>query len=340
MTRQLLLFFCVLCISGLVRGQDPVFSQFYAAPVQLNPALAGSTLAPRIAVNYRNQWPELNAYVTYSASYEQFVEELNSGFGLMLMADDQGEGLIKTNYFKASYSYRLRLIEESFIKIGVEAGFTQARYDWDRFIFLDQIDKINGPYDPAGTLNPTLEQQPDNNNVSYFDVGAGMVAYSRYFYAGITVRHLTRPEDGLLRSNDALTDGLPLAYSLHAGTEITLREGNNRRASTFISPNVLLVKQADFGQVNVGAYGGLGAIFVGAWYRHAFSNPDAAIFLLGYRQGIFKIGYSYDLTISELSAAPSGGSHEVSLILNFENSELFQRRRRASRYNDCFQLFR
>jgi hypothetical protein len=75
MIRQLLFFGCLGFLFGPLQAQDPVFTQFYAAPVQLNPALTGSTLAPRIALNYRNQWPALNAYVTYAASYEQFVEE-------------------------------------------------------------------------------------------------------------------------------------------------------------------------------------------------------------------------------------------------------------------------
>lgn len=339
MLRFLFSAFCLFLV-GSVGAQDPVFTQFYAAPVQMNPAFTGTSYAPRVALIYRNQWPSLNAYVTYSASYDQFVENLNSGFGISLMADDQGQGLIKTNYFKALYSYQVNINREWKAKFGIEAGLTQANYDWDQFIFLDQLDQINGAIDPTGNLNPTGEIRPDQTNLSYFDIGTGLLIYSPYFYGGVAIKHLTRPSDGILLINDALTDGLPILYSAHVGTEIRLNQGNNSRRGTFISPNVLFIKQADFGQVNVGAYGGLGPVFAGVWYRHAFTNPDAAMFLLGYQQGVFKIGYSYDMTVSELSSGPSGGSHEVSLVLNFENSENFQRRRRGSRYNDCFQLFR
>lgn len=340
MTRHLLCFVFVWGLVSGLNGQDPVFSQFYAAPSQLNPALAGTTYAPRLAFNYRNQWPGLNAYVTYSAGYDQFANSLNSGFGLLLTGDDQGQGLIKSTQVKALYSYRLRVVDDFFVKIGVEAGFNQSHYDWDRFVFLDQIDKLNGPLDPSGALNPTAEQRPDNTTVTHFDIGAGLVAYTPHFYAGFSLRHLTQPEDGLLRINDQITDGLPLLYSLHLGTEITLREGNKRRPGSFISPNILAIRQANFGQINVGAYGGLGAFFVGTWYRHAWSNPDALIFLGGLRYGIFKIGYTYDLTLSQLATAPSGGAHELSLIINFENSEAFKQQQKKSRINDCFQLFR
>lgn len=340
MARHFLWFVCVIGIFSGLQAQDPVFSQFYAAPAQLNPALTGSTLAPRIALNYRNQWPGLDAYVTYAASVEQFVPSLNSGFGILVVGDDQGNGLIQTTQVKGLYSYRLRVADDFFVRFGVEAGFQQSKYDWDKFVFLDQLDKLNGPFDPSGNLNPSMEQRPENTNVTLFDVGAGLVAYTPRFYGGISLRHLTQPEDGLLRINDQITDGLPLLYSLHLGTEITLREGNKRRAGAFISPNVLAIRQANFGQVNVGAYGGLGAFFLGTWYRHAWGNPDALIFLGGVRYGIFKIGYSYDVTISPLATAPSGGSHELSLILNFEYGDAFKKQQQNNRYNDCFQLFR
>ncbi|WP_343789462.1 type IX secretion system membrane protein PorP/SprF, partial [Wandonia haliotis] len=53
-----------------VKAQDPIFTQFYANPLYLNPALAGTHGCPRFALNYRNQWPAISGnFVTYSASY-------------------------------------------------------------------------------------------------------------------------------------------------------------------------------------------------------------------------------------------------------------------------------
>lgn len=342
MFRQLLVFFIVFLTGwGPVVAQDPVYTQFYASPVFINPAFTGTTLAPRISLMYRNQWANLqNAYSTYSAAYEQYVPDLNSGFGVSLMSDDQGDGLIKTTYFKALYSYQLTIAEGFFVKIGVDADLTQSNYDWNRFTFPDQLDKINGPVDPVGNPNLTAEIRPENTNLTYFDVGTGLLAYSKYFYAGLAVKHLTRPSDGILLINDELTDGLPLTWSAHLGTQINLKEGNNRNRGAFISPNLLFLKQSDLGQINGGVYGGMGLFFAGIWYRHAFTNPDAIQYLVGLQQGIFKIGYSYDMTISDLAVNPSGGSHEVSLVLNFENSEAFKRQRKDNRYNDCLQLFR
>ncbi|MBR9922286.1 MAG: type IX secretion system membrane protein PorP/SprF [Bacteroidetes bacterium] len=341
MKRQLFLF--LLLVAGLgLQAQDPVFTQFYAAPLQLNPAFTGTTYAPRIALNYRNQLPSFagNAYVTYSASFDQFIPNLNSGFGLFVTSDDQGEGLIKTNLLKANYSYQVKVVDDFKLKFGVNAGFTQARYDWDSFIFLDQLDKLTGPVDINGNANPTGENRPAETSRTYFDVGAGILAISPHFYAGFSMGHLTRPNEGLLQINNELTEGLPMIMSLHAGTQITLKEGNNRNPGAFLSPNMLILKQGDFGQINAGAYAGLGYFFLGAWYRHGFANPDAIMALVGYQQGILKIGYSYDFTVSELASANGGGTHEISVIINLEKLPGVQRRMRANRYNDCLQMFR
>jgi hypothetical protein len=53
---------------------------------------------------------------------------------------------------------------------------------------------------------------------------------------------------------------------------------------------------------------------VGAWYR----NRDAFIICLGVSTERFKIGYSYDLTVSKLGNGVSGGSHEVSMGINLK----------------------
>ncbi|MEL7160766.1 MAG: type IX secretion system membrane protein PorP/SprF, partial [Bacteroidota bacterium] len=54
MLRFSLFVFLAACGLGL-QAQDPMFSQFYAAPLRLNPALAGVSTAPRVALNYRTQ---------------------------------------------------------------------------------------------------------------------------------------------------------------------------------------------------------------------------------------------------------------------------------------------
>lgn len=344
MIRLLFILFISGLISWNVSAQDPVFSQFYAAPIQLNPAFAGTTLEPRITLNYRNEWSAWAqpAYVTYAASYEQFMENFNSGIGLMAQTDSAGDGIYKTNKFSATYGYRLQVTRDFFIKFGAEAGVTQSSLDWNKLLFGDQLDPINGAEDPFGNPYLTDEVRPLNNSVTYLDISTGLLAYSRNFYIGVSAKHLNRPDETILGLDDNLNGGLPMRFNIHAGLELPLNTGNNRKSAAFISPNIMLIRQGDFGQINAGAYAGFGMFFGGLWYRHAWTNPDAAIVLLGYQVGVLKIGYSYDITIpkSNFTVAETGGTHEISIVFNFDNSEAAKRRRKASQYNDCFKLFR
>ncbi|HHM21874.1 MAG TPA: type IX secretion system membrane protein PorP/SprF [Bacteroidetes bacterium] len=337
MIRHILNYLIILLLTAVAaRAQDPVFSQFYSTPLMLNPAFAGTTFAPRIAATYRNQWPTASnvgiTYSTYAASYEQAVPRMNSGFGLLVLSDNAGDGLLQMTNAMASYAYRIGVNDDLQIKLGVEAGFRQYQLDWDQLVFLDQIDQIEGP------VLATNEIRPDALTNTIFDTGAGLLVFSSQYYGGVSLHHLTTPHEGFLNVNNGLIEGLPLRLSVHGGAQFIVKQGNKRQAASFISPNILFIKQGDQGQVNIGAYYSMGLVFAGGWYRHAFQNPDAAIAMVGVSYGVLKVGYSYDFTLSSL--APTGGSHEISLVINLENSERLRKKRFANRYNDCFKIFR
>lgn len=336
MLRLVLSILVFVLTFSVLKAQDPVFSQFYAAPLQINPAFTGNTYAPHISLNYRNQWPGWtdgqSAYVTYAAYYDQFSKQLNSGYGLSILSDEAGGGLIKTNKISGYFSYRLQVVDDFFLKLGVEASAVQARYDWTQFTFLDQIDPRYGFVSPGGTPYPTEEVAPADPNTTYLDVSAGMLAYNELFYAGFSLKHLNTPNEAVLGINDNINTGLPMRVSLHGGMELKIREGNNRRAASFVSPNIAFIKQGDFGQINGGALANWDMLFGGMWYRHVFTESDALIFVLGVHKGPMKIGYSYDISVGTLSGQ-TNGSHEVSLTLNFDKGKRID-------YNDCFQLLR
>ena len=63
-----------------VNAQDPEFTQFYANPIYLNPAFAGTNICPRVNLNWRNQWPGVSGtFITYSASFDQHSEAIHGG---------------------------------------------------------------------------------------------------------------------------------------------------------------------------------------------------------------------------------------------------------------------
>src|SRR5262245_45456451 len=92
---------CGLALAAMftldLHAQDPQFTQFYANPLYLNPAFAGAARRPRVALNYRNQWPALTGtFVTTSVSYDQHVEGIQGGLGFLVTSDQAGKGTLNT----------------------------------------------------------------------------------------------------------------------------------------------------------------------------------------------------------------------------------------------------
>ncbi|MCC7503750.1 MAG: PorP/SprF family type IX secretion system membrane protein [Saprospiraceae bacterium] len=333
MRKLYVAFIALFAAATTLRAQDPLFSQFYAAPLQLNPAFAGSAFAPRLGVNYRHQWPGFdNAYRTYSAYYEQSLDRLNSGIGFLLEGDNAGNGIYKTTRFSAIYAYQLNISDDLALKLGVEAGVHQTALNWDKLTFPDQIDDLNG------VINPSAEVRPDNTNKAELDISSGLLLMGRKYWMGGALKHLNTPNETFLLINQNLGRGLPLRYTLHGGGLIELEPGNKLRPASFISPNFLFATQGPYRQLNLGAYAGVGAIFGGAWFRHTFSNSDAVILLAGFRQGIVKFGVSYDITVSGL-AGRTGGAYEVSLGIALDQDERLKNRKKQSNINDCLRMF-
>ncbi len=327
----------VMIIKGL-KSQDPVYSQFYNAHLQLNTALAGNTVSPLIQLNYRNQWPALgNIYTTYSVSYDQYIKKLKSGVGVMLLADNAGDGTLKSTGITGFYSYRVRVKDNLYLKGGIEAGVVNLALDWNKLVFGDGIDPALGPISPGGTPFPSQEAVPAGNSKRYLNIGAGLVVYSPKFYGGISLKNLNTPDVSFVAGNNSSGSGLssiPVRLSLHGGYQILIRPGNKNTDPTFISPNVMFLRQSGYNQLNLGAYVSVNKVQGGLWYRHSLYNGDAVITSFGVKKDFFKITYSFDFTVSQLGIR-QGGSHELGIILNFDH--IYPKK---EDYNDCFAIFR
>lgn len=334
MNRLRIIIFTLIYLEA--RSQDPVLSQFYSAPLLLNPAFAGNTVAPRFALNYRNQWPLLQqAYRTYALSYDQFFESTNSGLGVVLLADDAGKGLYKTTKLAGIYAYRLKISKNTYIKTGMELAGVQAHVNWDKLIFPDQLDPLYGEIGPGGSPIPSAEIRPDRTNRLYLDLSMGTMLYNPYFYGGITLHHVNNPDIRFIRISDNTSSGLPVRFTIHGGSQISIFDSRSSNKDIFVSPNILYTRQGNFSELLGGAYLGMGPLFAGLWMRLTPNNPDAGIVNVGLRKGNMKISYSFDTTISKLTLG-SGGAHELGIVFNLDD----QSPRKSPDYNDCFQLFR
>ncbi|MFN4911662.1 MAG: type IX secretion system membrane protein PorP/SprF [Flavobacteriales bacterium] len=289
---------CIFGASTSTWSQDPTFTQFYSNPVYLNPALAGTTGCPRFTLNYRNEWPQLTGnYVTYSAGYDSYVKDIKGGVALLAMYDQQAEGTISTTMLGGVYSYNLKVNRKVSVNFGVRAAYIQKYLDWDKLTFGDMIDPRRGFIYQTGDV-------PRGGKRGLFDASAGGVVFSKYFYGGIAVHHINQPDESMILGSSKL----PARITAHMGGTIPIGRRGRYSDGTTIKPAVIYQYQNGFQEFNIGAYLNYERLNVGVWYR----NKDAMVFIIGVKADQFRVGYSYDLTVSRLGNGLTGGSHEVS----------------------------
>lgn len=317
-------------------GQDPQYSQFYAAPLYLNPAFAGSAMAPRVNFNHRNQWPSLSAnFVTSSLSADMYLERINSGVGLLITNDRQFSNL-KTTDIGAIYTYHLKLSDGLSANLGVQGSYVSRSINFGDYIFADQIQSYlnGGGYPSSYSTSDPIVAGGFAPTIQYWDFSSGGIVYSERFWAGLSVHHINQPNQSFGNADAKL----PMKIGVQAGYRIPLADyeiGNNLGSQIekekSLTPVVHYKHQGAFDQLDVGMYLTYSPLVLGAWYRGiplktykkdntTYLSNDAAVILIGYRQDNFSIGYSYDMTVSSLGSS-TGGAHELSLSYVF--SDLF-----------------
>ena len=301
---KVILVIAVLLINSSINlyAQDPIFTQFYSNPVYLNPAFAGSNKCPRIVSNFRNQWPGFSGdFITTSLTYDQYVDKIKGGLGIILMSDQVAKTL-KSNEASFVYSYHQHLSRKFTLNFGIQGTYISKSVDRSNLTFGDMIHPRRGF---VLSTQDVINYAP----VDIFDFSAGILGYTDKFYVGFATHHLTEPSFSYISTNN--TSFLNRRYTAHAGTEISLNSKSLfSEEEKSLSPSVLFIKQGDFQQLNFGLYYRKGNYVVGAWYREG----DSFIVTMGMNTKLLRIGYSYDLTTSQLGVY-SGGSHEISIAL-------------------------
>jgi type IX secretion system PorP/SprF family membrane protein len=131
--KKLYTSFFLLLLGIAVKAQDPEFTQFYANPLYLNPAMAGSNLCPRIAMNYRVQWPNVyGTYSTYGVSFDKYAYKLKGGIGFMAMTDRAAQGTLNTTGVGVIYAPTVQLGRTKSIRAAIQVGYWQKTLDWTK----------------------------------------------------------------------------------------------------------------------------------------------------------------------------------------------------------------
>ena len=338
--KPILLAWAMLLLCSHGRAQDFQFSQFYAAPLYLNPALTGISQETRMGSVYRRQWPGLDyQFTAFSAYLDHYSFDYKSGVGLSLSSFSEEFLKLNTTDISGYYAYNLQLSERVNFQLGTQISYIQKRGMLENLLFGDQIDVFNqaifpSSADAVGGLEP----------FSYFSVGLGGVLSWDKLWVGFSGHHLNRPNIAFYL-RDGQTQHWP-KYSIQAGYTIPLEEPSfwEEGSGKFIHLMANYKRQGPFQFVDAGLQVLLNQLVVGGGFRSLPIQSDLpkresvmGLFGLNLPNGL-AVGYSYDYPISDVGSQTLG-SHELSLRYQFFYGTPKSRGQR-SRVRPCFSYLR
>ena len=320
--RNWALILLVIVPSLFVKGQDVQFSQFYAAPIYLNPAFAGSSEMTRVGLNFRNQWPSLDqTFIAYSAYFDHYIESKNSGIAVIFNGNMQSLTNLSNFEMGLAYSYRVQFGENSFLHMGVQGSYVTRSAAFDQVVLSTQLDIDRGIVLPGSGTGLAEDRQRN-----FADLHSGLLFYNNKIWLGTSLHHITQPNISYLGMDK---DPLSIRYSAHGGIKFNLEPGfvndyfNHTRQERTLSFAFNYRRQGLYDQLDIGTELYFEPIILGLWYRGlptriGLPNNEALIALLGFklRNGV-DVGYSYDFTLSDLGWRNSGGAHEISFRYSF-----------------------
>lgn len=300
-------------------AQDPQFSQYYAAPLYLNPGLTGLNQMGSAGINYRSQWPNIESnFETYSFYIDYNFEDYYSSGGLMVNTDQEGLVGLRSTSISLLYAYQVQLNYQWTFRPGVEISYYMRDLNFDKLTFGDQ-------FDDTGLVNPsTAETFNTGLQARFFDISLGGIVFTENIWLGYATHHVTQPNQSIAGGDSPLKRRI----SVHGGYKIPLSKlfplmARSERAERSLTPTLNYRAQGKFDQLDAGMYLTFDPILFGMWYRgvpiktlKGTPNNEALITMVGVKAGNTTFGYSFDLTLSDLGV-DSGGAHELSITYNF-----------------------
>lgn len=325
----------IFCIGGLAltgTAQDVHFTQYFKSPLTLNPAQTGLTEGDwRASANFRTQWYSITSspYTTGTIAYDmpllrgKLPEGDALGVGVLGLYDKSGTGGLQNTTLSLSVAYHksFGMDKQHTVSLGVQGSLVQKSIDFSKLIFGDQYDPAMPDY-----LHPVSGENFANNDIMYpdFNIGAlytGRINENATLYGGISMYHLTRPEETFLNStnDDEKSLNINNRFAGFFGGSFDL----NKDISAYFS--TAYVQQGSAWEYLVGGAVGFvlnpghghdvsnTTLYLGGWYRF----KDAIAPYVGIEWTNMSIGFTFDVTTSSLGpAVKNQGAYELSLVYN------------------------
>lgn len=323
--KRIFILFSFVLIGMSLTAQDVHFSQYYASPLTLNPALTGKFDGLyRVTAIYRDQWRNIqdqksNTFMTPSVSvdFSLLKDKLkNSALGVGAVVTYDKVGAFNTIDVGANIAYHLGLDKAGkyHIALGFQGVYSNRKLTPD-FRFEDEIIS-QAPSSPDDVL--------DLKAHNIFDLGAGLmldfkIGKSTTLYGGYAASHLLTPKDDF-RANVTGDDEykIPMRHVAHIGAEIGVKK-------FLIIPGALFQTTASTNEINFGVTGGYKLIekpkknttlFLGAWYR--LNEGGALIAKAGVDFQNFRVSGAYDIGLAGMGKDSKSATNVNRIPTSFE----------------------
>ncbi len=345
MRKILIATFILIGVLNL-QAQDRSFSQFYASPLTLNPALTGAFEGKfRVSSIYRDQWRSVmeNSFASFSTGLDlrwrmgqaSARYKDHAAVGVVFFNDKAGPLNFSTTQISVSGAYHkaLDIRGTQVLSLGFQAGVAQRNVNFGNVTFEDQF---NGT---TGYSDPTAERLPENN-YAFADYSVGLnYVYSpksskMRFFAGAAMHHFLSPSVSFFHRSDADSDLpdnlLATRYSAQLSAQFPVSKG------IMLLPRAIFDRQDEHMKLDAGANLRFNtsdfrniALHVGSYVRPVTNQDnslrmDAVVGLVGLEINNVLIGMSYDVYLGATSNFTRGtfefsvaylGEYEDDLIL-------------------------
>lgn len=315
------------------KAQDIHFSQFFASPLNVNPANTGNFEGDyRFVFNNKNQWQSFaNAYRTFAGSIDAnfsnlILKKSISGLGLQINNDIAGDGRFGTTQIYLNSSFYLPLNKECnlFTGLGINVGYVFHGIEFDKLKFGNQY---SGEY-----FNPEIypDEYWDSRKINYFDLGMGFnfIYKSSSFIpkVSLAISHINTPGKSFYNNSNR---HLPVKWTFSSSADYKIN------TNLWIEPLLLIMYQQKYSEYNLGvlfrydySLTNLQSIYFGTLFR----AMDASILCIGAKYNNVRLSISYDINISKLTQISKGrGGLELSLIYILFKTKTFE----SPHYRKC-----
>jgi len=293
--KKSILFLTGVLFLGVIKlnaQQISLNSMYLFNETLINPGATGSKDYIPVHVNFRKQWAGFSGSPTTQAITSHGHAGKRMGIGGTLFNDVAGPS--RRSGININSSYHLRLDKADNHRIGLGLGMSSLKNTID-------VNKLTTylPEDPSVVRGFNNQMVPDAN------FGAFYYFKDKAFF-GISAHNLAELQKDLYNFNDVLYNPLERTYYAMGGYNFKLKHGFGIRTSALFQMIETYTYQFDV--TAIVTYKDM--FWLGGSYRHT----DSFVFLGGVQFGVFKVGYAYDYTISDIMNH-STGSHEVFMEL-------------------------